>query len=145
MALEPGVRLVEHAVVARPHPRRVLELGSVHDDLGAGTLERARHADVIGMKVGYEHSSHVFDRDVGVSERGPERGLGFLRMHSCVDEGVAGRALDEVRVDASQSEGERKRDAPDARRDHRRVQRDESFAKRIALRMVISRPVRLVA
>jgi hypothetical protein len=66
-------------------------------------------------------------------------------MHARVDERVPGRALDEVRVDAPQSERERKGDAPNAGRDDRGVQRDGSFAELITDRMVTSRPVRLEA
>jgi hypothetical protein len=66
-------------------------------------------------------------------------------VHAGVHEGVPGRPFDEIRVDASQGERERERDAPDARRDDRCVQGEGSFAGIIAVRMVISRPVRLVA
>jgi hypothetical protein len=66
-------------------------------------------------------------------------------MHPRVDKRVTGRALDQVRVDAPQSERERERDTPDARRDDRCLQRDGSFAKIITVRMVVSRPVRLEA
>jgi len=66
-------------------------------------------------------------------------------VHPRIDEGIAGRTLDKIRVDASQSERERKRDPPDARRDDVGVQRGGSFGDVIAVRMVISRPVRLVA
>jgi hypothetical protein len=66
-------------------------------------------------------------------------------VHAGVDERVSGRALDEVGIDAPQSERERKRDAPDARRDEGSVQRERSFAKLITGRMVVSRPVRLEA
>jgi hypothetical protein len=66
-------------------------------------------------------------------------------VHTGVDERVAGRPLDQVRVDAPQSERKRKRDAPDARRNDRGVQGERSFVKLITGRMVIPRPVRLVA
>jgi hypothetical protein len=66
-------------------------------------------------------------------------------VHAGVDERVAGRALDQVGIDAPQSERERERDTPDARRDDRCLQRDGSFAKIITVRMVVSRPVRLEA
>ena len=145
VALEPCVGLIDHRVIARPHARRYRELRSVHDDLGPGALEGAGHADVIGMKMRDEDSSHVFDRDARLGKRSAECGLRFLRVHARVDERVTRRALDEIRVDAPQSERERKRDAPDARRDDRSVQRDGSFAKLITGRMVIPRPVRLVA
>ena len=61
-----------------------------------------------------------------------------------VREGSVHIGLREV-VDAPQSEREGKRDAPNARRDDRGVQREGSFAKLITGRMVIPRPVRLVA
>jgi hypothetical protein len=66
-------------------------------------------------------------------------------VHARVDERVTGRALDQVRVDAPESERERKRDTPDARRDDRCFQREGSFAALITVRMVVSRPVRLEA
>jgi hypothetical protein len=66
-------------------------------------------------------------------------------VHPCIDECIAGRTFDEIRVDASQSERERKRDPPDPQRDDVGVQREGSFGGVIAVRMVISRPVRLVA
>jgi hypothetical protein len=66
-------------------------------------------------------------------------------MHAGVDERVTGRALDQVGIDAPQSERERERDAPDARRDEGSVQRGRSFTWLITGRMVIPRPVRLVA
>jgi hypothetical protein len=66
-------------------------------------------------------------------------------VHARVDERVAGGAFEQVGVDASEGEWQRKRDTPDARRDDRRVQRAGSFMKLITDRMVISRPVRLEA
>jgi hypothetical protein len=66
-------------------------------------------------------------------------------VHARVDERIPGRALDQVCVDAPQSERERERDAPDARRDDRGVQGEGSFAEFITDRMVIPRPVRLEA
>ena len=117
----------------------------MHEDLGACRLEHPRHPDVIRMKMSDEHAPHVSDRDAGVGEGGEERGLGFLRVHARVDERVARGAFDQIRVDAPQSEGKRERDAPDARRDDRGVQRERSFVKVITGRMVIPRPVRLVA
>jgi hypothetical protein len=66
-------------------------------------------------------------------------------VHARVDERVARRALDQIGIDAPQGERERKRDAPDARRDDGSVQREGSFMKLITGRMVIPRPVRLVA
>jgi hypothetical protein len=95
--------------------------------------------------VRYEDTSQVVDRDTGIGERGAQRGLRFLRVHARVDERVTGRAFDQVCVDAPQGERERKRDAPNARRDDRGAQRDRSFVKLITGRMVIPRPVRLVA
>jgi hypothetical protein len=66
-------------------------------------------------------------------------------VHPRVDERVARGALDEICVDAPEGERERKRDAPDARRDDFGAQRTGSFVRVITGRMVISRPVRLVA
>ena len=117
----------------------------MHDDLGTRELERPRHPDVIGMKVRDEHAPHVFDRGAGLRECGEKRGLGFLRVHARVDEGVARRPFDQVRVNASEGEWKRKCDAPDARRDDRRLQRERSIGNVIAVRMDIPRPVRLVA
>jgi hypothetical protein len=92
-----------------------------------------------------EHAADVLDRDARLSQRTAKNGLGFRRVKARVDERVPGRALDQVRVDAPKGEWERQLDAPDARRDDRRGQRWGSFARVIAGRMVISRPVRLVA
>ena len=117
----------------------------MHDDLGTRELERPRHPDVIRMKMRDEHAPHVVHRDAGLGERGEKRGLGFLRVHARVDEGIARRSLDQVRVDAPQSKRKRERDEPDARRDDRCVQRERSIANVIAVRMVTPRPVRLVA
>jgi hypothetical protein len=97
------------------------------------------------MQMRDEHPPHVFQRDARVGERGAKCGLGFLRVHPGVDECVPGRTLDQVRVDVSQSERERKQNAPDAGRDDRSVQRKGSFVKLMTGRMVIPRPVRLVA
>jgi len=58
---------------------------------------------------------------------------------------MARGAFDQVGIDAPESERERKRDAPDARRDDLGVQREGSFVRLITGRMVIPRPVRLVA
>ena len=89
MPLEPRIRFVDHRVIARPHARSVLELGPMHHDLGARTLERSSHPDVVGMKMCDEHSSHVFHRDARLSESGTEYDLRFLRVHSRVDERIA--------------------------------------------------------
>ena len=58
----------------------------MHDDLCAGALEGAGHADVIRMKMRDEDSPHFFDRDAGLGKRGAECGLRFLRVHARVDE-----------------------------------------------------------
>jgi hypothetical protein len=56
------------------------------------------------MKVRDEYPSDVFERDPGLCECGPEYHLGLLRVHARVDERVPGRALDQIGVDAPQSE-----------------------------------------
>jgi len=96
---EPVVCRVDGLVSLRPGAPRCRDLRRVHEDLGARTLERARHANVIRMQVRDEHALQILETDAGVSEPSAKRLFGLDRMQAGVDEAPTVRSLDEVRVD----------------------------------------------
>jgi len=90
----------------------------MHEHFGAGALQRAGHAHVIGMKVSDEDALHVLKADAGIRESISKRLFGLGCVKTRVDEAPTMSALDEIGVHDRQSayrEGDR--DAPYARRD----------------------------
>ncbi len=118
VAHEPDVGRIDRLVSLRPHSTRCGDLWRVHQDLGAGALERSRHAHVIRMEMGDEDALQVRDPDPRFRESRAEGLFGLGGVESSVDETPPMRALHQIRVhDGQAADREGDGDAPDARRD----------------------------
>ena len=105
----------------------------MHEDLRSRTLEGAGHADVVRMQVRDEDTSHLVEPDPGIGERATQNLFGVSCVQSRVDERVPRRSLDQIGVHAPEGERKGQLDAPDARRDDRSAQREQSFARLITV------------
>ena len=97
-----GLSLVDEPVVRAPDRAGARDLGSVHQQFGAGVTDRAGHPEVIGVQVRDERGANVRHADPRVGEPRPERGLRLRGVHPAIDDRPAAIALDEIDVHRAQ-------------------------------------------